>query len=219
MALETTTQSPVHDNLEKWEQTTWTSELLLACGAVVLAILGIAGLFRMDLAAAAVIGLGVMLLLQGVGVAMGYSGRLYEGRIADRLGIADVSRGLAAEFLAGIAGIALGILALVHIVPMTLMSVAVITYGGTLLLTSGEPVWLIAMGNGGGKSHRLLHAICLVSVGVQALVGAGGVVLGILALVGIMPIVMVLIGLLASGASILLRSALVTGFLVNLLGT
>ena len=48
----------------------------------------------------------------------------------------------------------------------------------------------------------------LVSVGVQVLVGAGGVVLGILALVGIMPIVMVLIGLLASGASILLRSAL-----------
>ena len=55
----------------------------------------------------------------------------------------------------------------------------------------------------------------LVSVGTQALVGAAGLVLGILALVGIMPIVMVLIGLLASGTSILLRSSVVGGFLGN----
>jgi len=215
MGLQSIAGSHAHDSLEKWEHLTSTSELLLACGTVVLSVLGIVGLFQDHFAAIAIIALGVMLLLQGVSVAMEYNERLYGTEVTDRLGIADVSRGLAAEFLAGTAGIVLGILALLNIGPLTLMSVAVITYGGTLLLTSGEPVWLIPTRSGSEKTHRLLRAMSLVSVGTQALVGAAGLVLGILALVGIMPIVMVLIGLLASGTSILLRSSVVGGFLGN----
>jgi len=215
MGLQSIAGAHAHDSLEKWEHVTSTSELLLACGTVVLSVLGIVGLFQDHFAAIAIIALGVMLLLQGVSVAMEYNERLYGTEVTDRLGIADVSRGLAAEFLAGTAGIVLGILALLNIGPLTLMSVAVITYGGTLLLTSGEPVWLIPTRSGSEKTHRLLRAMSLVSVGTQALVGAAGLVLGILALVGIMPIVMVLIGLLASGTSILLRSSVVGGFLGN----
>lgn len=64
-----------------------------------------------------------------------------------------VSRGLTAEFLAGIAGIVLGLLALLRIVPMTLLLVAVITYGGTLMLTSGESLWLT-------RSLRRIMLLC-----------------------------------------------------------
>jgi hypothetical protein len=131
----------------------------------------------------AIIALGVMLLLQGVSVAMEYNERLYGTQMTERLAVADVSRGLAVEFLAGAAGIVLAILALLNIGPFTLMSIAMITYGATLLLTSGEPVWLIRTRSSSEKTRRLLHTMCLVSVGTQALAGAARLVLGILALV------------------------------------
>lgn len=51
----------------------------------------------------------------------------------------------------------------------------------------------------------------------QLLVGLAGVVLGILALVGIKPLTVVLVALLAIGASALLRSSALGGFLQDVL--
>lgn len=36
MAVETITPAEFHEHAREWENTTWTTELLLACGAVVL---------------------------------------------------------------------------------------------------------------------------------------------------------------------------------------
>ena len=47
--------------------------------------------------------------------------------------------------------------------------------------------------------------------------GLGSLVLGILGLVGIVPMTMVLVALLATGASILLRSSFVGGLLLDFL--
>jgi hypothetical protein len=138
MAVETLTSAQFHEHAQQREHTTWTTELLLACGAVVLSILGLVGVFQAELAAIAVIGLGAILHFQGANVVLRYGELLYEAGASSKLHAAEISRGITAEFLAGVAGIVLGILALLRIVPMTLMSVAVITYGGTLLLTSGE---------------------------------------------------------------------------------
>jgi hypothetical protein len=55
------------------------------------------------------------------------------------------------------------------------------------------------------------------AAGTQVLVGLAALVLGILALVGIAPITMILVALLATSASMLLRSSLVGGFLLDLL--
>jgi hypothetical protein len=137
MAVETITPDQVHKHARQWEHTALTTELLLACGVVVLSILGIAGVFPTYLAAIAVIGLGAILLFQGATVVLHYGELLYEAGATDKVGAAEVSRGLTTEFLAGMTGIVLGVLALVGIVPTTLLSVAVVTYGGTLLLTSG----------------------------------------------------------------------------------
>jgi hypothetical protein len=205
----------IHRDLEQWQLATWTTEFLLGCGAVVLSVLGIFGLFRTGFAAGAIILLGAMLLFQGLSVAIVYSQRQFGAQIVDRFCVADLSRGLAVEFLAATAGIALGILALLQIVPNMLMSAAVVTYGGALLLTSGEPAWLIFSMNADDKVNNSRRAACFISVGTQALVGAASLVLGILALGGTTPLLMVLIALLASGASIVLRSSLVGKYLGN----
>jgi len=55
MAVETITPGEIHKHARQWEHTALTTELLLACGVVVLSILGIAGVFPTYLAAVAVI--------------------------------------------------------------------------------------------------------------------------------------------------------------------
>jgi hypothetical protein len=215
--VETITPAQCHEYARRWEHATWTTELVLTCGAVVLAILGIVGLLATDLAAIAVIGLGAILLFQGANVVLRYGELLYEASPSSKAHAAEVSRGITAEFLAGVAGIILGILALLRIVPMTLMAVAVITYGGTLLLTSGESVWLNSFGKENEIVYQLRHSMGLAAAGAQALVGLAGLVLGILGLVGIAPMTMILVALLAIGASILLRSSFVGGLLLDFL--
>jgi hypothetical protein len=217
MAVETITPGQFHEHARQWENTTLTTELLLACGAVVLAILGIVGVFQNDLAAIAVIGVGVILLFQGANVVLRYTELLYEAGATGKAHAAEVSRGITTEFLAGVAGIVLGILALLRIVPMTLMSVAVITYGGALLLTSGESIWLSSFSTENEVVRRLMHYMSLAAAGGQVLVGLAALVLGILGLVGIAPITMILVALLATGASILLRGSFVGGFLPDFL--
>jgi hypothetical protein len=126
--------------------------------------------------------------------------------------------GITAEFIAGIAGIVLGVLALVGIVPMTLLSVGVITYSATLLMTSGEAAWLHSFEAKDDEMMRhLMYFMTSAAAGAQVLVGLAGLVLGILALVGIAPTLMVLVGVLTIGTSVVLRSSAVGGFLLKFL--
>ena len=112
---------------EAVENTTLTTDLLLACGAVVLSILGIVGVFQNDLAAIAVIGVGVILLFQGANVVLRYTELLCEAGATGKARAAEVSRGITAEFLAGVAGIVLGILALLRIVPMLVCKISALS--------------------------------------------------------------------------------------------
>ena len=100
-----------------------------------------------------------------------------------------------------------GVLALLGIVPTTLLSVAAITYGAALLLTSGESLWLDSLGTQGDEVVGLIRSMSLSAAGAQALLGLAGMVLGILGLVGIAATMMVLVAFLAAGVSILLRSS------------
>ena len=218
MALEAITPAQVHEHARQWEHTALTTELLLAIGAVVLAILGIVGVFPSYLAAITVIALGAILLVQGGNVVLHYSELLTEAGATSTVIASAVSRGLTAEFLAGMAGIVLGLLALLRIVPMTLLSVAVITYGGTLMLTSGESLWLDSFAaKDNAIMRQLMHCMSVAATGAQVLTGLAALVLGILALVGIAPMMMVLVALLATGASVLLRSSAFGGFLLDFL--
>jgi hypothetical protein len=217
MAVESITPGQVHEHARQWEHTALTTELLIAFGAVVLSIIAIAGVFPTYMAAISVIGLGAILLFQGATLAVRFSELLFEAG-AQKVGVAEVSGGITTDFIAGIAGIVLGVLALLGIAQTTLLSAAVITFGVTLLLTSGEAAWLHSFGAKDSEMMRqLMRFMTSAASGAQVLVGLASLVLGILGLVGVGSLMMVLVGVLVIGVSILLRSSAVGGFLLNLL--
>jgi hypothetical protein len=214
----TMTPAELHEHYGRWEHTAFTTELILALGAVVLSIIGLVGLFPTPLAAIAVIALGVMLLSEGASIMFRAYALLAEAGAGETAAVSDVSRAITAEFLAGVAGVVLGILALVGIVPLMLMAVAVITYGGMLIVTSGGSIGFDWPAIGDNEVvRRLVRSLRGVAADAQLLAGLAGVVLGILALVGIKPLTLVVVALLAIGASALLRSSALGGFLQDVL--
>jgi len=64
---------------------------------------------------------------------------------------------------------------------------------------------------------QLMQFMSLAAAGAQVLVGLGSLVLGILSMVGIASMMMVLVALLATSVSILLRSSSVGGLLLDFL--
>ena len=217
MAVETLTQAQFHEHARQWENTTLRTEVLVACGAVVLSILALAGIFPNELAAITVIALGVVLGCQGANVVLRYTDLLHEAGATPNPRAIELGRGITAELLGGLAGVVLGILALLRIAPTTLMSAAVITYGGTLLLTRGEFVSLTLTGKENDAVRELMESMGKATASAQVLTGLGALTLGILGLVGLAPIIMILVALLAIGTSMLLRSSFASGLLLDLL--
>jgi hypothetical protein len=216
MAIETIT--PGHHVPEHaWEHTALRTELLLAVGAVVLSIVGMAGVFPMYLAAISIMALGAVLLFQGATVAWHFSDLLHQAG-ASKAGVAEVGGGITTDFIAGMAGIVLGVLGLIGIASMTLLAAAVVTFSATLLMTSGESAWLHSFeAKDDERMRQLMYFMTSAAAGAQVLVGLSGLVLGILALVGIAPMLMVLVGAMTIGASVVLRSSAIGGLLLKFL--
>jgi hypothetical protein len=182
---------------------------------VVLAIIGLAGGLPLAMMSIATIVLGGAILLDSAAITARYAHLVRDTWGGEaRVTKAEVGTGLSAESLAGIAGIVLGILALLGYMPETLCAVALIVFGGGLMLgslarrrfhaTSAEHF-------GEGASHtamRALHEATGVSSGGDVLIGVGAVVLGILALLGVYPLTLVLIGLLAVGGAVMFSGGL-----------
>jgi hypothetical protein len=163
----------------KWVAGGSMMEAVGAIATIALAIVGLAGVFSATMAAIATIVIGAAFLLE--------SGSFSAAQLSSRSGeFEGASGGTSAAFLGGVAGIVLGILALLGIASITLLSVAAIVYGATFLLS------------GVGQSGNLAAA-----AGGHTLVGLGAAVLGILAVVGLSPLVLVLVALLSLGAGAL----------------
>lgn len=137
---------------------------------VVLAILGLVGVAPQYMAPIATIAVGAALAFEGAAL---------------QAGTAVVS----AEFTAGMAGIVLGILAILGVEPVILTSVAVLIFSGGLLLTAGSSAHFGAEGT-------------LAVSGSHVLSGVAGIVLGIIALVGTVPMTLNLVALLVIGATV-----------------
>jgi hypothetical protein len=198
------------------------AEAIGGTAAVVLAILGLAGLLPAEMARVATIVVGAALLFEGGSLVSRFSKVLSEtdGEI---LGTAEIGGGVTVELVGGLAGVVLGILALMGVVPMTLMSVAVIVFGAALLLATGTTSRLNALTYQGAGSqqtqthHQLAREAVAAASGVQLLLGLGAITLGILALVGITPITLVLVGFLSVGASILFSGSAIAGRMIGIL--
>jgi hypothetical protein len=187
-------------------------EAIAGVGAVVLAIIGLLGALPVTLASIATIALGAALLLEGGAIAT----RLYA--TLDREGgqvPSELSGGLGAESLAGIAALALGILALVGIDSFICLQAAVIVLGAGLLF-SGAAIWRVNYPRLGGYTsnesagYAAREAIQAAS-GAHSLVGIGVIVLGILALLGMSPMTLVLVAVLSIGGATVLSGAAIGG--------
>lgn len=193
-------------------------EAIGGAAAAVLAILGLAALFPMTLAAVATIAVGAALLAEGAAIAARYA-RVVGEAAETRREEAELGGGMSAEFVGGATGITLGLLALLAVAPVTLTSVAVIVFGGALLLGSGAN-WRVSSAVGSGDTQRgeeMARQAVSAASGAQVLVALGSAVLGILALVGIASETLVLVALLSVGTTIVLSGSALTARLASLL--
>jgi hypothetical protein len=193
-------------------------------GALVLSILGLIGFIPISMASVAAIAAGGALLIGGGTLASQYT-RIFSGA-RPRLSHSLIGGGMAMESLAGFAGIVLGILSLLGIHSLVLLAAAVIVLGCALLLASGaiSRLTMLPMREPFGTvehareaEHERYHERYMArdalyaASGSEALIGAGAIVLGILSLSGIAPLALILVALLAIGASILLAGSSVAG--------
>ncbi len=194
-------------------------------GALVLSILGLVGFIPMTMASIASIAAGGALLIGGGTMASQYS-RIFGGT-RQSLSRNIIGGGMAMESLGGVAAIVLGILALLGIHSPTMLAASAIVLGCALLLASGamakltalpirEPVATEQARQPGqtfyhDQAHHIMRDTLYAASGSEALIGAGAIVLGILSLAGFAPLTLVLVALLAVGASILLAGTAVAG--------
>ncbi|HUS59750.1 MAG TPA: hypothetical protein VM141_13980 [Planctomycetota bacterium] len=165
---------------------------LLGAGAAVLSILGLLNILPQYMASISSIAIGLSLLLGGA---------VISSLAIRQRGGAAAQGGLGVQSLAGAAGVVLGVLALLGTLPVTLMGAAVIVLGGGFLLSSGALA--------GMSMTQATEAAP--SAGIEALVGVGAVVLGILALAGFSAPTLILVAFLSLGAGSFLGSTAFAG--------
>ena len=101
--------------------------------------------------------------------------------------------------MAGLAGLVLGILGLLGVSRIELLSVAPVIFGAGLVISSAAMARFEQL----LRIQRGTEAVYVAS-GADGLVGAGAIVLGIIALSGTAPLTLSLIAMLAVGAAVLM---------------
>jgi hypothetical protein len=177
------------------------AQLVAGLAVVVLAILGLADVAPTFLVSMATILFGVSLL----------SNALPAGYSAPEGGIGGVSSGSPTVLLAGVAGVVLGVLALLGASSIQLVAIAVIAFGRSLLIASHADVRFLAAAHGNVESTlvRIVRDTARNATGLQTIAGMAAIVLGILALSGFSPPKLVLIALLELGCFSTLTSAVI----------
>ncbi|MCO5170145.1 MAG: hypothetical protein M9894_27745 [Planctomycetes bacterium] len=182
------------------------------CGGavVVMAVLGLANVGMPTVAFAGTIVLGAALLLQSGAFAARYR-ELTVGLHPDEE--TEVGGGLSAQMIGGIAGILLGVLAILGVAPAILTPVAIIVFGAALLLGGSLTLRVGEMAGPAGhdRTAETLRRATESSAGAEALIGMAAVVLGVLAVIGVAPETLVLVSLLALGAGVLLSGGALGG--------
>lgn len=188
-----------------------TAEAIGASGAVVLAIIGLTGALSEAMMPIATIVLGAAILLEAGAVGTRYRrlvGEAWAGR--ERMARLAFGGGVSAGSVGGVAGIVLGILALLGFTPLLLCSVAVLVYGAALLFGSAARRRFASLSLWQGAAEgtrRIVDEAVGLSAGGEVLVGIGAIVLGILALLGFQPMTLVLVGLLSVGVAVLMSGS------------
>jgi len=192
---------------------------------IVLAIIGLAGVKSEILLAITTIVFAVALLIEGGAMMSEYASVAFPsgGRVAAAENVG--SGGLSAHFLAGAAGIVLGILALIGIQSTILTSVALIAFGAAMVLSSSSVYQLHQMKRAAmamsaeaqpmSGTEVLANEMATESAGALTLAGLAAVVLGILAVVGVNPVVLTFAALIALGATLVLTGSSLSATVIS----
>lgn len=189
-----------------------TSEALAGGAALVLAIIGLAGMASMYMMTIGVIALGVAFLFEGATAitrswdrAGGSAGAILAGTAADNQ--------LSAEMLGGATGVVLGVLALMGIAPQILCSCAILAFGACMLVATGMEGNTRRWHAVPGEEPKMVEAEqepTFSESGMRPLVALAAVVLGLLAIVSIASMLLTLIGVLILGASFVMNGPATT---------
>jgi hypothetical protein len=196
------------------------TEAIAGLAAAALAIIALAGALPGYLAAIAAIAVSVALLAQGSAAAARWARLVSEtssnGELDPR---GEIGSAISGEILGGAAGLVLGILALVGVAPYVLIPVTLLAFGGALLVGTGASVDLVTSRgvSGASRFERGARDLTVASSGTRMLIGIATIILGILALIGIDPLTLSLVGLLAVGASIFFSGSAVSSRVLGLL--
>lgn len=187
-------------------------------GAVVLTILGLAGIAPVLLTSIATIAIGAVMLIKGAAVSAEYvkvANEVVSGRVEE----AELSGGLSGEIVAGVAAVVLGILSLLSVSTLILLPIAAIVLGIGLVLSSGADARISHLRSGGQKNlwyQKVMNEMVSASIGAEVLAGLGAAVLGILALVGLAPVILTLVAMLTLGITVLLSGSSFGGKMLNM---
>ncbi len=186
---------------------------------IVLAIIALAGVREALLIPIATIVFAAALLIQGGTMLSEYTHMIFPAGTTTPTEEFGGGGGLSSVFLVGAAGVVLGILALIGIDAVTLTSVAVIGFGAALVLSSNAVWHLYRMKRSAFHtrarvttgSEILASEMASGSAAMQCLAGLAAIVLGILAVTGLNPAALTLVGLLVLGATVLLTGSTLSG--------
>jgi hypothetical protein len=179
-----------------------TAEGFLAGGAAAVSILGLIGLAPETMLAVSVLGLSAVLFLQKAAITHRLTDWLVEPE-TPAIRWFEFSRGVPVEVLAGYAGVLLGVLSLLSVLPVTLAAVATLIFGAALLFGAGATSrlseWHLSKPEESLEYWQFMRERITAAHGIQRLVGLGVSVLGVLALVGQAPLALALVSMLAIG--------------------
>ncbi len=183
---------------------------VFAVCVLVLGIIGLSGPVPSLLAAVATITMGVALSLEGRAIAHRvppYAPGLQAGPSES----APFRGTTATETLTGVIALVLGILGVLNVGAMALLPIATIVTGAGILIESSALRRMFPP-LGGSLSGPENHTgrVAMATAGLDAVAGLVGVVLGILALVGVDTSTLVLISLLLFGLTMTVNSTLLT---------
>lgn len=181
--------------------------------AAVLAIIGLANVYPFWMVTLATIALGVCFLFEG----MTLVGRLSPLREAaeERRPAADLGAGTTGVMLAGLIGIVLGILGLLGVRPAVLIPSAAIVFGAALVIGAGASIRIndVLMTN---RQERLAAGQeVLAATGLRGLTGLGAMILGVIALIAVVPMTLSLVAMLITGVTLLLTDAAIAGRMLS----
>lgn len=186
--------------------------------AIVLAVIGLSGVKPDILVSIATVVFGAALLIQGGAMLTEYA----KVEVMPEASASTSGGGLSSLFLVGVAGIVLGVLALLGVHAPILTSVAAIAFGAALLISSSAVWQLLTSRSVAARFESRAPMLRIVasevaagSVGVQAMAGLAVIVLGILAVSGIFTVNLTLIAFLVAGSAIVLTGSTLSGTMIG----